>query len=142
MNEELTIENIEQWNEEHPEDCHSPWMGGLDGECETIASEKNNNPIQEVETNEAVAPTEDVQQESYTVSEDVSTECVTISVEEHNQEPAESQAITVVESDIEPIAKSPCTGESNLIILIFQGIIGFEILIIIGYIFLDKLKWW
>lgn len=41
MNEELYIPEdatfedgvkiIEQWNEEHPEDCHSPYMGILDG---------------------------------------------------------------------------------------------------------------
>jgi hypothetical protein len=36
MNEELTIESIEQWNEEHPDDCHSPWMGILDDEEATL----------------------------------------------------------------------------------------------------------
>lgn len=30
MSEVLTVELIEQWNEENPEDCHSPWMGILD----------------------------------------------------------------------------------------------------------------
>ncbi|MCR4999161.1 MAG: hypothetical protein K6A05_04890 [Lachnospiraceae bacterium] len=113
MNEELTIESIEQWNEEHPDDCHSPWMGGFDDEYEVVGPEEASKPIQ-----------------------------VTISADEYNQAPVESQAITVVESDIEPIAKSPCTGESDLVMLIVLGIIGFEIGIIIGLVICDKMKWW
>ena len=37
MSEEVLL--MEQWNEEHPDDCHSPWMGGCDDEYETIAPE-------------------------------------------------------------------------------------------------------
>ena len=46
MNEELTIENIEQWNEEHPDDCVSPWMGVLDEtECDLVEE----SPLETVE---------------------------------------------------------------------------------------------
>ena len=46
MNEELTIENIEQWNEERPDDCVSPWMGILDGtECDLVEE----SPLETVE---------------------------------------------------------------------------------------------
>lgn len=39
MNEELTIESIELCNEEHSDDCHSPWMGILDGETSEIVEQ-------------------------------------------------------------------------------------------------------
>ena len=50
MNEELTIENIEQWNEEHPDDCHSPWMGILDDEEATLEYDlEEESPLETVE---------------------------------------------------------------------------------------------
>lgn len=44
MNEELTIESIELWNEEHEDDCHSPWMGILDGETSAEQVEVPKSP--------------------------------------------------------------------------------------------------
>ena len=39
MSEELTIESIEMWNEEHEDDCHSPCMGILEGETSEMAEQ-------------------------------------------------------------------------------------------------------
>lgn len=56
MNEELTIENIEQWNEEHPDDCVSPWMGILDGtECDLV-EESPLETVERVEVQEVPVP--------------------------------------------------------------------------------------
>lgn len=35
-----TVEQVEQWNLEHPDDCHSPYMGILDEEPSVITQEE------------------------------------------------------------------------------------------------------
>lgn len=60
MNEELTVESIEQWNEEHPDDCHSPWMGILDDEEATLeydlVEESPLETVERVEVQEVPVP--------------------------------------------------------------------------------------
>ena len=50
MSEFATVESIEQWNEEHPDDCHSPWMGILDDEEATLEYDLvEKSPLETVE---------------------------------------------------------------------------------------------
>ena len=44
----LTVESIEQWNAENPEDCHSPWMGIMDDEQETVIIKEGRLEFEEV----------------------------------------------------------------------------------------------
>ena len=53
-----TIEDVEQWNMEHPEDCHSPYMGIIDeetteeteAEVEETTEEIQQDPQTEIKT--------------------------------------------------------------------------------------------
>ena len=75
MNEELYIpegttfeeglEIVEQWNEEHPEDCHSPYMGILD-DCPTETQTVETQTVEDTTETIVVEPksphTEDTSQ--------------------------------------------------------------------------------
>jgi hypothetical protein len=39
MEMELTVESMDKWNEQNPDDCHSPWMGIMDDELEQPVQE-------------------------------------------------------------------------------------------------------
>ncbi len=43
---EEQVEYINQWNEQHPDDCHSPWMGALDGKIQVIPEENTEEVIE------------------------------------------------------------------------------------------------
>lgn len=50
-----TIEDVEQWNMEHPEDCHSPYMGIIDEET-TEETETTEEILQEPQPEVKTSP--------------------------------------------------------------------------------------